>query len=272
MHRIGILAGAGKLPRQVYDACQNKGYFCHVIGLEGQISLQLFADVVIDVLPMHSVSAILQKLRQYNITHITLAGKVARTNIAKLLLDRKGAALLKIIVKRGLQDNNILTSVISFLEQEGFSIIPPEQLAPNMLIGDGALTSKVPNKKALADIEAGMEILKGIAQYDVGQALVIQAGLVLGVEAAEGTDELIKRCASLQQEGQEPAILVKIAKPKQDRRVDLPCIGANTVKNIKKAGLCGVAVESGSCLLLEAQETLKNAEEAGVFIYGAKTH
>lgn len=269
MRRIAILAGSGHLPRLVYDACQSKGFFCHIIGLEGQISSQLFPDVALDILPMHAVSAILQNLRQHNITHITLAGRVERTNIAKLLLDKKGIELFKIIVKRGLQDNNILTSVIKFLEQEGFEIIPPNELAPNILTSAGSLTLSAPSDDELADITNGMEILRGIAQYDVGQALIIQSGLVLGVEAAEGTDELIKRCASLQQNGLPPAILVKIAKPTQDRRVDLPCIGVNTIKNIKKSGLRGIAVEADSCLLLDAEQTLKSAEEAGIFIFGA---
>ncbi len=265
--KLGIIAGDGSLPRHVYDACIESKTDVVVIGLDHETNYEIFADVEVSRFPVYKVSKILKKLKDENVSHVTLAGKVKRADIPRLLLDIKGAKLFAQIVKYGLADNSILQTIIRFIEKEGFEIIAPEKVANEIVLGKGALTKAKPNKAALSDIKQGLKVLKGIATFDVGQSLVIQNGLVLGVEAAEGTDELLKRCGEIKQSGDGP-ILIKISKPKQDRRVDLPCIGPETIKNAAMYGFKGVAAEAGSALILDEVSTIKLANQNKIFIVG----
>ncbi len=268
IQKVGIIAGAGTLPRHVYDACIKKGIECVVVGLEGQTSSTLFKGISYETIPVYNISKILRLLQMEGATHIVLAGRVERAHLSRLLLDLKGAVLLAKIMKNGLNDNAVLSTVIKFLEKEGFTIIPPEMIARDIVIRKGVLTRTEPDKSAVEDIKKGTKILRNIAALDVGQALVIQSGLVLGVEAAEGTDELIKRCGRIQQKDEPGAILVKISKPNQDRRVDLPCVGNITINQLKEYGMRGAAVEADSTLLLDGADTIKTADENNIFLIG----
>jgi DUF1009 family protein len=268
--KLAIIAGAGSLPKQVVDSCKKEGIEYIIIGLEGQTSADKFADEEdFKMFPLHAISKILKTMKNSEVTHVVLAGRVARASISKLLLDIKGALLFTRIITHGLNDNSVLLSVIKFLESEGFTLIPPEKIAKDIVLQKGCLTKIKPDDSAMEDITRGVKILKGIAEYDVGQALVIQDGLVLGVEAAEGTDELIKRCGQIQQKlGEKSGLLIKCMKPQQDKRVDLPCIGPNTIKNLHECGLRGVAAESSGTLMLDGKETIELANKLGIFIYG----
>ncbi len=267
--KIAVFAGKGLLPRQVFDSCVIKGIECHIIGLENQTSSELFTDINYETFPLHLVGKIINKLKKLGVSYIVLAGKVKRTSISKLLLDAKGAKLFAMLVRGGLGDNSILGTIIRFFENEGFTIIPPEQIATEIIVKKGNLTPEVSiDESAKEDMYKGVKVLKGIAQFDVGQALVIQGGLVLGVEAAEGTDELIKRCGEIQQKGEESPILIKVCKPYQDKRIDLPCIGPNTIANLHRYGLRGIALEAEFSLILNQVETIKAASKSGIFIYG----
>lgn len=266
--KVGIIAGSGFLPRHVIDACIKKEIDLLLIGIVDNINQELYQDIEYETFQLHAVSKVIKKLRSEGISHIVLAGKVKRATLSKLLLDFKGAKLLANIIKNGFNDNSILLTIIEFFENEGFTIISPERIATDILVKPGPLTKKQPSKENWEDIKKGVNILKSIAEYDIGQALVIQGGLVLGVEAAEGTDELIKRCGNIKQQDDEEVILVKICKPKQDRRVDLPCIGPNTIRNLHINGLAGVVIEAGAALILNESATRDEADRFGIFIYG----
>ena len=266
--KIAVIAGRGWLPKHVLEGCIEKGIGCEIIAIEDQFSKEIFEGKSYYTFPMHAIGKIINKIKSLGIKHIVLAGTVKRAGITKLLLDLKGAKLLTMIMKAGLNDDAILRTVIAFLESEGFTIIPPEKLATSIIVQSGLLTKTKPNPAALADIKKGTEILKAVANFDVGQALVIQNGLVLGVEAAEGTDELIRRCGLIQQKDEEMCILIKICKPNQDKRIDLPCIGQETIKNLYRYNFKGVALEAGSALILNKEETLAEADKLGIFIYG----
>jgi len=161
-----------------------------------------------------------------------------------------------------------LMTILKFFEKEGFTIVSPELLAKDILVKKGPITKKQPSKENWENIKKGLKILKGIAEYDVGQSLVIQEGLILGVEAAEGTDELIRRCGQIMQKEEAGGILIKVCKPQQDKRIDLPCIGINTIHNLHANGMIGVAIEAGSALILDESNTTKEADKLGIFIYG----
>ena len=267
--KIAIIAGAGYLPKHVYEACINEGIEVVIIGLEDHITPEVFQGIPYQTFAIHSVSKILKFIESQNIKDVVLAGKVSRTShISKLLLDIKGAKLLTKIMKYGLNDDAILTAIIKFLESEGLKLWSAEAIAKELIVGKGALTKTQPSKANWTDIKKGMKILKDIAQHDIGQSLVIQAGLILGIEAAEGTDSMIVRCGAIKQKEESGPILIKAVKPNQDRRVDLPCIGKATIDKLHENGFCGIAVEAKVTLLLEGKDTIDAANEKGIFIYG----
>ncbi len=265
--KLAIISGSGDLPRHVAESCEKSKVPYIVVALENNTSLDIINDHPSHLFKVHAISKILTTLKKEGISHVTLCGKVSRANLPKLILDFKGAKLLHHILKRGLSDSSLLSTIMSFIEGEGFEIVAPESVASDIILKKGVAGKARPNDAAMKDIKQGLKILKGVAEFDVGQALVIQSGLVLGVEAAEGTDELIKRCGEIQQSGDAP-ILVKVCKPNQDKRVDLPCIGPTTIEMVKQFGLQGIAAEADSTLIINPVKTLKLADKYKIFVIG----
>lgn len=266
--KVAIIGGQGSMPREIYDACIKLGVGVHIVGLEGQIDLHLFEGVEVDVLPIHAVSSIINSIKSKGITNIVLAGRVKRATIPKLILDIKGAKLFAKILRAGLSDKGLTKTVISFLESEGLKPLSAEMFAVDFSASPGNMTNVIIKKSNMRDIESGLKMLKEISKLDVGQSLIIQNDLILGVEAAEGTDELIKRCGSIRQKFETEPILIKICKPTQDRRIDLPCIGDRTIESMHKYGIRGVALQPDLCLILNKQKTIELANKYGIFIYG----
>ncbi len=266
--KVALLAGGGCLPRQIYDKCKQNSIECKVLCLQEYFSIEEFTDIEHSVVSLYLVSKIVSTLKTWQISHIILAGCVSRTNLPKFLLDIKGAKLLAMLLKRGLSDSTILGTAVEFLENEGFTIIAPHEIFVDMLAQKGCLTKYKAPLTAEQDIAKGVEILKGITRFDMGQALIIQNGLVLGVEAAEGTDALIKRCGKIQQREDTRPILIKMCKSNQDQRVDLPCIGPYTIENLSRYHMSGVAIEAEKTIILDIQKTIEKANEFSIFIYG----
>lgn len=264
--KLCIIAGAGKLPQHVLEACKARDIDVCVIGLDGYTQIDL-EGVEHQLIKAHAVSKILKALKNFGATHVTFAGKVSRVDIPKLVLDLKGAKLLASILMSGLSDSELLNTVINFIEKEGFSVVAPDKIATHIVLSKGVNTNAKPTDAVMKDIKVGVKILRGVAEFDVGQALVIQSGLVLGVEAAEGTNELIKRCGQIKQSGDGP-LLIKMCKPNQDRRIDLPCIGPETVQMAYEYGFAGIAAEHAVTLVMEYDETLKLANKYKMFLYG----
>lgn len=267
LDKIAIIAGQGLLPKKVLDSAKKKGISYELIALDGEIDLKYFQDLEqYHIFKPYHISKIINKLRELDVKNVVLAGKVSRKGIAKLIFDKKGLELFNSIMKRGLNDNSVLSLVVNFLEENGFNVIAPEEIADELIVKKGALTNIIPSQTILSDIKKGKLILRDIAKFDIGQALIINNNLVLGVEAAEGTDLLIKRCGQFNQENK--GVLVKICKPNQEKRVDLPCLGINTIQNLHDNGFSGIAIESNNSVILSPDETIKLANKLGVFIYG----
>ena len=158
-------------------------------------------------------------------------------------------------------------------EDAGFRIVGLDQVAPEVFVSDGALGHFRPSAGNHADIVRGLETIRALGPFDIGQAAVVANNQVLAVEAAEGTDNMIARVAELRRLGRVApppgvGVLVKAPKPGQDRRFDLPSIGPRTVENVAKAGLAGIAVSAGSTIIAEAAATIAAADRAGIFIAG----
>lgn len=155
-------------------------------------------------------------------------------------------------------------------EEEGFRVVGADDILSGLTAREGVMGAVVPDEAAERDIARGVDVLQAMGAADVGQAVVVQDGIVLGVEAVEGTDALIARCGGLRREGP-GGVLVKLGKPEQERRADLPTIGPETVARVREAGLRGIAVEAGATIMLSPSRVIAAADEAGIFLVGLRS-
>jgi hypothetical protein len=177
---------------------------------------------------------------------------------------------MQLLARLGLRrhgDDQLLRLIVEELEREGFRVVGADTLIADVLAPEGPMTALAPDADALRDIALGIEVAGRLGDLDIGQAAIVQQGLVLGVEAAEGTDQLLARCAALRRNGP-GGVLVKLKKPQQERRADLPTIGPDTVRRAAEAGMAGIAVHAGNCLIIERAEVIAAADRAGLFVIG----
>ena len=166
-------------------------------------------------------------------------------------------------------DDSLLKIILSEAEKQGFRVVGVHSLMPELLARKGVYGKIKPNSQDELDIQQGIKVAKLLGTADVGQAVIVQKGLVLALEGIEGTANLIKRTGALKRKGG-GGVLVKVAKPQQDRRVDLPTVGPKTVQSIHDAGFKGIAVETGSALMVDVEEMIKLANELDIFVVGVE--
>lgn len=268
--KLGILAGGGSAPRAVMDACRAAGRPFFVICLEGQAPSELAGDAPHAWLGLGAVGALKKLCEKEAIREIVMIGSVRRPSVAELKPDWLGVKVLARIGLSSLGDDGLLRALGKALEEEcGVRVIGAHEVFDGLLTPAGLLTDIGPDAQAEADIARGLDVARTLGVLDVGQSVVVQDGLVLGVEAIEGTDALIARAGSLARAGQ-GGVLVKLAKPQQDSRYDLPTIGPQTIRSLVAAGFAGLAVEEGRSLLLDRDATIAAANQAGLFIVGVR--
>lgn len=268
---LGVVAGSGDLPKQIIDACISKNRPIFVIAFEGETDEVSVAHVPHQWVSLGAVGKAVKVLKKAQVKEIILAGRVGRPSFASMKLDFGGTRLLaKLLGKKSQGDNEIFSTVIDHLEASGFTVSGIDTLFTDLLATEGVLGKVKPKKEAEKDIEIGKEAAKLIGKADIGQAVIVQQGVIIGVEAIEGTDALIRRARDLQREG-EGGVLVKMKKPNQDARIDLPTIGVTTIENIHAAGLQGVAVEAGAALIIHREAVIEKANELNMFVIGIKS-
>jgi len=268
--KLGIIAGGGAVPRQLIEACQKLGRDYFVVCIEGQADADLARDVPHAWIPIGAATQLKALAAEHQIEEVVLIGNTRRPSLLELKPDWLA---LKIVTKIGMNllgDDALLRAVGRAMEEEGgVRVVGAHEVFADLLTPEGQLGKNAPDDDAQKDIARGIEIARTLGKLDVGQAVVIQQGLILGVEAIEGTDALIARSATLRREGS-GGVLVKTAKPQQDNRYDLPTIGPDTLRICVQAGLRGIALEAGRSLLVEREKTVKLADESGLFIIGIK--
>jgi DUF1009 family protein len=265
--RIGIVAGCGGLPRRLVESCRAAGRDVFVLALEGAAEPATVRDVPHAWCRIGAAAIGLALLRDNNVTELVLAGGIRRPSLSALRPDWRAAKLFARIGYRALGDDGLLSAVVNELEQEGFRIFGADELLDMKPVPEGPLGEIRPDLQSEADIEHGLRVARTLGALDVGQAVIIQQGLVLGVEAIEGTDALLRRCAALRREGP-GGVLVKIEKPGQERRADRPTIGLRTVALAAETGLRGIAVEAEVTIVLDRDEVIRAADRAGLFLVG----
>jgi DUF1009 family protein len=265
--RLGIVAGGGGLPRRLVESCRAAGRDVFVLALEGAAEPATVRDVPHAWCRIGAAAAGLALLRDNNVTELVLAGGIRRPSLAALRPDWRAAKLFARIGYRALGDNGLLSAVVSELEQEGFRVLGADQLLDRALVPEGPLGEIRPDVQSATDIERGLRVARALGALDVGQAVIVQQGLVLGVEAIEGTDELLRRCATLRRDGP-GGVLVKVEKPGQERRADRPTIGLRTILLAAKTGLRGIAIEAEATIVLDRDEVIRAADRVGLFVVG----
>ncbi|MEO0786744.1 MAG: UDP-2,3-diacylglucosamine diphosphatase LpxI, partial [Pseudomonadota bacterium] len=207
---------------------------------------------------------------------VVFAGNVSRPDFSAVKVDWRGAKLLPRVLKVAREgDDALLRLILSELEAEGFSILGADEVAAHLLAPEGLLTGPQPTPGNLDDIKHARRVAEEMGKLDIGQGCVVCDGLVLAVEAQEGTDAMLERCAQLPANlrGTPEAprgVLVKVPKPIQTRKIDLPTVGVATLEGLKRAGLAGVAVEAGGALLVDRQAIVSFGQAHGIFVIGLK--
>lgn len=264
---LGIIAGGGALPAQVAAAAQAAGREVFVVGLEGYAEPSLLQPFKHQFYRLGAAGAMIKAFRDHGCVDLVMIGPVKRPSFLSLRPDAEGARLLARIGKAVfLGDDGLLAAIVAVLSQEGFQVLGAHEIMRDAVVPEGLLTKTAPDAQAMADIERGVGVLKVIGAADVGQACVVQQGLVLAVETVEGTDAMLARIPAVARSG--PAgVLVKIAKPQQERRADMPTIGPQTVSLAVEAGLRGLAFEAGATILVDRDVLIKVADKEAFFLF-----
>ncbi|GBU17178.1 MULTISPECIES: UDP-2,3-diacylglucosamine diphosphatase LpxI [Methylobacterium] len=269
-----LVAGAGLLPELVARSLDRAGRPFKVLALRGftERGLRGRAGATVDLLDIAGALAI---LREWGPACVVPAGAVGRPSPAAIL--NAAAALrnreaLRRITGGG--DDRLLRAALELLEENGHRVAGVHEVAPDLLASPGQMGTLAPDEAARATIATGRALLAALSPYDVGQAAVVASDRVLAVEGPEGTDRMLARARAL---GRKPfgygrphpaTVLVKMSKEGQDMRVDLPAIGARTVKAAAAAGCIGIAVEAGRTLIIDRAATAEAADRAGLFLVG----
>jgi len=265
---LGILAGGGPLPGRVAAAAAAAGRKVFVVALRGFAEPRVIAPFPHMVIRMGAAGEILATLRAAGCTDLVLVGPVRRPPLMDLRPDAEGARIMARIGRAAFAgDDGLLAAIIRVLGEEGFRVLGAHEVLTEAVGPRGQMGRVAPDAAAMADIERGAAVVRALGQVDVGQGCVVQQGVVLAVEAIEGTDAMLARAAALARPGP-GGVLVKLVKPGQDRRADLPTIGPATLRAAASAGLRGVAFEAGGTLLTDRAACITEADDAGIFLLG----
>jgi DUF1009 family protein len=268
---IGIIAGNGDLPNLIIsDLKKHNIKFC-VISICSLFDFSYLDQIPCKAFSIGQVSGMLKFFKHNHVNKIVLAGGVKKPKFSELKVDLKGSVLLSKIGKsKILGDDNILRTVINYLEEQNFEIVSVLDISQDLIMHDVGLYSKTkPYDGFDNDLKIILNIHKKLSEFDVGQSLIIQDKRILGIEGAEGTDNLIKRCKDyIDTKNKNNAILAKFPKATQDLRVDLPTVGLKTIENLLAANIKILLVDSKHTVFVNKNEVLEYANKHKVVIYG----
>jgi hypothetical protein len=273
MNKLGLIAGGGALPVSVAARCEAEGRPVFVVRLAG------FADVHLARYPgleagMAEFGRILSALKKAGCVAVCFAGTVSRPDFRTLKPDLKGAALMPGIIAAATRgDDALLRKILSVFEGEGYAIEGADDILGGETLTAGALGAVRPTEEQLSDLRKALHVAEKSGELDVGQGAVVCHGLVLAVEAQEGTDAMLARVAGLPADlrgsaRERKGALAKAPKPIQDMRVDMPVIGARTVEMAAAAGLAGVGGVAGRLILIDRAGLIEAADRLGLFVWG----
>ncbi len=271
MESLGIIAGSGVLPRLVAEACAARGQGYLVVQFSG-VELDWVTDHPVLQASFEKPGKLFKGLKKAGVSTVTMGGAMGRPRLNPLKLDATGMRLAPVVMKAmKAGDNSTLKIVAALFEAEDFNVIGVHEALPTLLPEAGIPTESQPSKEDLSDVERANEIVTALGQVDVGQGVVVAQGICLGLESIQGTDAMLRFVAEnparLPDKKGSKGVLLKLPKPGQDMRLDMPAIGPDTFDAVARAGLAGVAVQSGSTLILGREQTIARANELGLFLW-----
>ena len=256
------------MPGRVAAAARAGGRPVFIVGLEGFAQLPALQPFPHLLVRLGAVGQILAAFREHGCTELVLIGGVQRPSLLDLRPDAEGVRVLARIGRAAFGgDDSLLRAVVRILHEEGFHVTGAQDVIADVLAPEGVLTRVAPDSQALSDVAQGMAIARALGAADVGQGVVVQQGMVLAVEAIEGTDAMLDRCAGLARSGP-GGVLVKVVKPGQDRRADLPTVGPETIRRAHAARVRGIAYEANGTLMAGRNECVATADATGLFLLG----
>lgn len=265
--KLAIFAGRGQLPQILIKNCQKNNIDFQVFLLASEKYDHDYTKFNPISLKYGEIGRFLQELQQKNIKNIIFIGAVNKPNFSNLKVDAKGTVLVaKILANKILGDDAVLSTVIKYFQKQGFKILQINDLLDDIVSKKGALTTAKPDKSDLKNIEIAKKAIQHFAKFDVGQAVLVAQKQIIAVEALEGTDNMIKRASTLKTDYQNNAILVKMKKPNQSAKADLPTIGLKTIENCAKNNIKGIAIEAKKTLIIDKEKVIAKANENNIFL------
>jgi UDP-2,3-diacylglucosamine hydrolase len=267
--KLGIIAGGGDLPRRIIDVCQGSGRAFYVIGIEGHASSDSLADTPHSWIRIGTAGSGFGILKDAQVKEIVMIGDVKVPSLIEMRPDfRTAKFFIKIAIKslfNFVGDNSLLTAAAEELEKEGFKIIGVDEVLDDLLAPEGELGAVAVEDTFSADIEMGVSAALRLGERDAGQAVIVKSGQIIIEEDKDGTAAMIQRSRELVPNG-EGGVLIKLKKPGQDRRMDLPTIGVNTVEQASEAGLAGIIIQAGETIVVDLKAVSSAANDRGIFV------
>mgnify|MGYP002814772653 FL=1 len=268
--KLGIIAGGGQIPARLADCCEKKGIEVFVCAFEGQTDKALTQGRHHIWSSLGAAGKIIKTFKDHNVHDLVLIGSIRRPSLAELKPDIKTAEFFARIGLKALGDNDLLELLKDELGREGFTVHGVQSFMQDLLAPCGVLGKHKPPKALQDTIKRGVIVSQEIGRLDIGQSVLVQQGHVIAVEAAEGTDEMIRRAKAYMRKGG-GGVLVKTCKPMQHKYLDLPTIGPDTIMVAVECGLSGVVIEAGSSLLLDPEIVRDIADRHKLFVIGIDT-
>ena len=262
--RIGLIAGNGQFPRIIARAAAEKGYAVYAAAFTGEAEPAL-EPLVAGIEWMHpgQIKRLLKFFKKNGVSQAVMVGGIRKTRLFRdIKPDTKALALIAGLATT--HDDGALRAFADLMEREGVEILASTFLLPELLAAEGVWTRKRPNRAQKSDMAMGLRLAREIGRLDIGQTVVVGSGSVLAVEAVEGTDETIRRGGALS--GDDGAMVVKVFKPGQDMRFDVPAIGIQTIRTMVEAGVRMLVIEAGGAVVFDREEMVRLADENGIVI------
>ena len=274
MTRLGLIAGNGTFPFLVLDAARAQGYEVVVAAIKEEASPEIESKGAASVhwLSLGELSKLIDTFKQEGVTRAVMAGQVKHKQIFSAI--KPDWRLAKLLLSLGTRNtDSLLGAVAKVLADEGIMLENSTSLLEPLLAKSGVLTKRAPTDQERKNIDYGRSVARHLAQFDIGQTVVIAESACVTVEGMEGTDATIERAGQLMRslEGDASTLsraltVVKIAKPNQDMRFDVPVIGVRTIETMHRAGATCLAIDAGRCLLLDGDAVLRAADESGIAV------
>ena len=265
MNKIGIIAGGGNLPLVIGKNLIKNNFNIVFFVIEGYFNSVNYKHFDTQIISLRSAKKIIESLNVSNINSIIMAGNIERPSITDLSFDYQTFKLAKNLLLNQTGDNNLLISIKNFFLENGFSYFNWKDHCPELFSNEENLTLNKPSSMANKNLDKALTVFETFGRLDIGQSMIVQNKIVIGLEAVEGTDKLISRCKNLKKSG-DRGVLVKISKYNQSDILDIPTIGEKTIKLLIENNFEGVYLEKNKCLIIEKNKTIDLANQNNIFI------